>query len=183
MAAPALSSLCAAFALSLSLVAGCTSDGPRPQGPRAVPSAPARGHVYEAVVRLGDTLHTLYRTWPAHLARSADLPELPLVEVREVENRGEIEGVELETLGWELNQQLRTQGRLRVLSDESSLVPATGENAPPELGAGPRHAGLVLYPWVDAAGRFCLMLEDAVKDERVAVARSNTPEPARLETR
>ncbi|MEZ6188210.1 MAG: hypothetical protein R3F62_24775 [Planctomycetota bacterium] len=167
----------AGLALGLALSAGgCRSDGPRDQGPRPEPVAPSRGQVYEAILRFGDRLHVLYRTWPAHLARSVEHPELPLVEVREVENRSELEDVDLQTLGWELNQQLRNQGKLWLLSDEPTAVASHGGAAPPRLGEGATHAGLVIQPWVDAAGRFCFLLEDAVKEQTLVVARSDPPE-------
>lgn len=175
MAAHALKTLLFALALGLT---GCRSDGPLPQGPRRIPTAPTRAHVYEAVVRLGTRMHALYKTWPAHLARSNTDPNVPRVDVREVDNRGEIEGVDLEALGWELVAQLRTQGKLALLSDESNAVASPGASGAPQLGSGNEDAGLVLYPWVDAAGRFCLVLQDEVEDKALIVVRSDMPEEA-----
>jgi len=173
MAAHALRTLLLALALGLS---GCRGDGPLPQGPRRIPTAPTRAHVYEAVVRLGSRMQVLYKTWPAHLARSNDDPNVPRVDVREVDNRGEIDGVDLEALGWELVAQLRTQGQLALLSDESNAVASHGASGAPQLGSGNEDAGLVLYPWIDSAGRFCLVLQDEVQDKALIVVRSDMPE-------
>lgn len=140
--------------------------------------------VTSAVRDLAEAVRRDVVPWPAHLPRSRDFPELPLLRVAEVEDLGRT-GADVGALTRSLEHEVRRQRFARLSIDEEAVPPwlreppAEGGDAAPGGGQAAAPAreerakpGLLLRCWTDRGGRLRLELEDLVTSRRVVRAAS-----------
>jgi hypothetical protein len=137
---------------------------------------PTAEDIQQAVDSLGTDVARLYRgRWPRRFTVSRDFPDQPLVVLLRVEDRGHT-SADTAMLDDLLEQAIREQGYLRLFVDELSVPPSLREDYPPTSThsdeSGELEAGLKLEAWIDSAGRFRLMLRDAIQDEPLLRAAS-----------
>ena len=158
---------------AIPLLAGLLLLGCRVVPRRPVASDPPGPHeVRQAGSRLSDTVlrEVAVSGWPEHVGRSQDFPDLPLVRVRTVEDRGAW-GVDLKILRRTLEQTLRGQKALRLLADEQAVPPSLRE--PSEVEWRPAGKPLEVEGWTGTDGAFHVLLLDPVSEKVLARARSD----------
>ncbi|MCO5172229.1 MAG: hypothetical protein M9894_38520 [Planctomycetes bacterium] len=131
--------------------------------------------VTSAVRSLAEAARREVVPWPAHLPRSRDFPELPLLRVSEVEDLGRT-GADVAALTRAVEHEVRRQRFVRLSIDEEAVPawlrePPDGKAAPPAREAPPR-AALLLRAWTDRSGRLRLELQDLVTGRPLVKATS-----------
>jgi hypothetical protein len=168
-----------ALAVCAVLLLTCCNSQPRHQSvldEDVVVSPPTAADIQVAVDALGTDVARLYRgRWPSRFTASRDFPDQPLVVLLRVEDRGRT-SADTAMLDDLLEQAVREQGYLRLYVDELSVPPSLREDYP-QTGGGSDEpvevdAGLQLEAWIDSAGRFRLLLRDAIQDKPLLRATS-----------
>lgn len=164
-----------ALLLLLALLTACVvvEEGPDPEAStRWSGPPPGAQEVRQAAAWFNDALARRFRAgWPAHLARSRDFPELPLVELTPVEDRAG-HGISTRALTRALEKSLREHKSLRFLADEKAVPAFLREGTAQQPRTKPPRAGLRLRAWLGKDGRFYIELEDRVRKATVVTVRS-----------
>ncbi|MGE0708003.1 MAG: hypothetical protein AB7N76_14905 [Planctomycetota bacterium] len=156
---------------ALGALAACSSPPPASPPAQAASDPPGPTEVRQAYARLHDGLSQLAGWPPEHLTRSRPFPELPLVRLAALEDRGAW-GVEVPVLQRTLEKAVQDGHLLRLDRDERAVPEFLREEGSPP----PAAPSLELSSWAGRDGRLHLELRDLVKEGVLLAVESDVAE-------